>query len=114
MSPNIYSCDKGFLQNTLNETKGVCVVVGWADNAEATRWVEELSTIEDIGIPVHVADLDSCGNLGKELNLASKQVAIYRSGKEIGRVIPSGDSSKDFETVKKFLKDVPIYKADLL
>jgi hypothetical protein len=83
--PNVYSCDLGFVLTMLKNCPEMAVVVGWSKTGgeENNKWIEELSKLEQKGIPVLVADLDSCGNLAKDLGIKAGETQLYRSGERV-------------------------------
>jgi hypothetical protein len=63
----------------------MAVVVGWSKTGgeQNNKWVEELGELEQKGIPVLVADLDSCANLSKDLGIKAGETQLYHSGKKV-------------------------------
>ena len=93
--PNVYSCDLGFVLTMLKNCPEVAVVVGWskAGGESNNKWIQDLSKLEEKGIPVLVADLDSCANLSKDLGIKAGETQIYQSGKKV---------AVDYEDVSTF------------
>jgi hypothetical protein len=75
----------GFVLNMLQSCPEVAVVVGWskAGGEKNNKWVEDLGKLEQKGIPVLVADLDSCANLSKDLGIKAGETQLYQSGKKV-------------------------------
>jgi hypothetical protein len=99
--PNVYSCDLGFVLTMLHSCPETAVVVGWskAGGEKNNQWVEELGKLEEKGIPVLVADLDSCANLSTDLGIKAGETQLYRSGKKVDLSYEQVNTIQSLESV---------------
>jgi hypothetical protein len=62
---------------------------------------EKLAELESGGLPVMVIDADNCSAIPDSLGMKAGEIAVYRSGREVGRVISSADVMGDMVKVKE-------------
>ena len=106
--PNVYSCDLGFVLNMLQNCPEVAVVVGWskAGGESNNKWIEDLGKLEQKGIPVLVADLDSCANLAKDLGIKAGETQLYQSGKKVDLSYERTNTVEALESIIERKKNV--------
>ena len=98
--PNIFSCDPSWTKKLINDQKEV-VLVAWSEKSNMNALTEKLSAMESEGMPVMVIDADNCAAIPEALGLKPGEVAVYKSGKEVGRVVSSPDSLVDALKVRE-------------
>ena len=102
MSPNIFSCDPGWLKR-LTDSQEKVVVTGWCGGDEkSNEWLEKLAKLEDEGIPVFVCDKDSCPSIAESIKLVKPgETVVFNKGEEKGRLVPGDDFDSDLKKVKE-------------
>lgn len=98
--PNIATCDSEWNRKQIADQKEV-VVVAWSKDLNMNPLTEKLADLENDKIPVFVCDLDSCSNLTDSLGLRPGEVAVYKFGKEVGKIASTADSSDDIVKVRE-------------
>lgn len=105
MSPNIFTCDPGWLEK-LKSTQEKVVIAGWCGGDEkCNAWLEKLAELENEGVPVFVIDRDSCPQIAEKILITGPgQTVVFAHGEEKGRLTPSDNLEGDLETVRGLTK----------
>ena len=98
--PNIFSCDPLWTKKLIGEQKEV-VVIAWSSQAGMEAMTERVSELENEKIPVMVLDCDACQQIPESLGIKPGEVAVYKSGVEVGRVFQTSNTDEDVQEVRK-------------
>jgi hypothetical protein len=98
--PNVFSCDPKWTQKLVNDQEKV-VLVAWSEKSDMNGLTEKLAELESSGLPVMVVDTDACPVTAEAMNLKPGEVAVYRSGAEVGRVVSSPDIIGDITKIRE-------------
>ncbi|MDD5701584.1 MAG: hypothetical protein PHU23_05980 [Dehalococcoidales bacterium] len=100
MSPNIFSCDPQWTQKLVKEQEKV-VLVAWSEKSNMNGLTEKLADLESEGVPVMVVDCDVCGVAAESMNLKPGEVAVYKAGVEVAKVVSTGNIDTDVTQIKQ-------------
>jgi CO dehydrogenase nickel-insertion accessory protein CooC1 len=100
MSPNIFSCDPTWTKKLIDDQEKV-VLVAWSEKSNMNGLTEKLTELEVEGTPVMVIDADNCSAIPESLGMRAGEVAVYRSGQQVGKITSSSDSSGDIVKVRE-------------
>ncbi len=98
--PNIFSCDPSWTKKLVNDQEKV-VLVAWSEKSNMNDLTEKLAVLESEGTAVMVVDADACPVTAESMNLKPGEVAIYKSGAEVGKVVSSTDVVGDISKIRE-------------
>jgi hypothetical protein len=99
--PNIATCNSEWNRKQIQDQEEV-VVVAWSNSLDMNKITEKLADLEtETKMPIFVCDMDSCAGLADGLGLRPGEVAVFKSGKEVGRVASSTNVSDDISKIRK-------------
>jgi CO dehydrogenase nickel-insertion accessory protein CooC1 len=98
--PNIFSCDPSWTKRLINEQKEV-VLVAWSEKSNMNGLTEKLAELESDGTHVMVIDADNCAAIPQAMGLNPGEVAVYKSGVEVGKFASGTDSDSDVVKVRE-------------
>ena len=99
--PNVFSCDPAWTKKLVNEQETV-VLVAWSEKSGMNGLTEKLAELEQsTKVPVMVVDCDACQQIPEAMGMKPGEVAVFKSGKEVGKIASSADSNLDVVKIRE-------------